>query len=45
MKQVQVIAHVTDPALGGKVDLPAIDLLIPSTWDFKGGVAANTKEG
>ena len=45
MKQVQVIAHVTDPALGGKVDLPAIDMLIPSTWDFKGGVAANTKEG
>src|SRR5271155_1705650 len=45
MKQVQVIAHVADPALGGKVDLPAIDLLIPSTWDFKGSVAANTKEG
>jgi hypothetical protein len=45
MKQVQVIAHVSDPALGGKADLPALDLLIPSTWDFKGGVAANTKEG
>ncbi|HMD06554.1 MAG TPA: cysteine rich repeat-containing protein [Candidatus Acidoferrum sp.] len=45
MKQVQVIAHVADPALGGKVDLPAIDLLIPSTWDFKGSIAANTKEG
>ena len=45
MKQVQVIAHVADPALGGKVDLPAIDLLIPSAWDFKGSVAGNTNEG
>jgi hypothetical protein len=45
MKQVQVIAHVVDPALGGKVDLPTMDLLIPSTWDFKGSVAGNTNEG
>ena len=46
MKQVQVIANVVDPALGsGTAALPAIDMLIPSTWDFKGGVAANTKEG
>jgi len=45
MKQVQVIAHVADPALGGKVDLPTIDLLIPSAWDFKGSVAGNTTEG
>ena len=45
MKQVQVIAHVEDPALGGKVDLPAMDLLIPSAWDFKGNVAGNTTEG
>jgi Cysteine rich repeat len=45
LKQVQVIAHVADAAIGGKVDLPAIDLLIPSTWDFKGSVAGNTNEG
>jgi hypothetical protein len=45
MKQVQVIAHVADPALGGKVDLPTIDLLIPSTWGFKDSVAGNTTEG
>src|SRR5271165_230554 len=45
MKQVQVIAHVADPALGGKVDLPAMDLLIPFAWDFKGSVVGNTNEG
>jgi hypothetical protein len=46
MKQVQVVAHVVDAKLGaGTVDLPALDLLIPSTWDFKGVVAGNTKEG
>jgi len=46
MKQVQIVAHVVDPKLGaGTVDLPALDLLIPSTWDFKGGVAGNTTEG
>jgi len=45
MKQVQVIARVNDPALGGNAELPALHLLIPSTWDFKGSVAANTKEG
>ncbi len=45
MKQVQVIAHVEDPASGGKAGLPATDLLIPSTWDFTGGVAANPTEG
>jgi len=45
MKQAQVIAHVVDPALGGKVDLPAMDMLIPSAWDFKGSVAGNTTEG
>lgn len=45
MKQVQVIAKVEDPSLGGKADLPALDLLIPSTWNLKGGVAGNTHEG
>jgi hypothetical protein len=46
MKQVQVIAHVNDPVLGkGLVDTPVEDVLIPSTWDFKGSVAANTNEG
>jgi hypothetical protein len=45
LKQVQVIAHVEDPAMGGKVDLPAMELLIPSAWDFKGSVAGNTSEG
>jgi hypothetical protein len=46
MKQVQVVAHVNDPALGnGPVDIAAEDLLIPSTWTFKSSVAANTEEG
>ena len=46
MKQVQVMANVVDPALGsGTVAVPAMDLLIPSTWDFKGSVAGNTTEG
>ncbi|HEY1483578.1 MAG TPA: cysteine rich repeat-containing protein [Candidatus Acidoferrum sp.] len=46
MKQVQVIANVVDPALGsGTVAVPALNLLIPSTWDFKGSVAGNTSEG
>ena len=48
MKQVQIIAPVVDPALGnGKdpVNLPVLDLLIPSTWDFKSNVAFNTKSG
>jgi hypothetical protein len=48
MKQVQIIAPVVDPALGnGKdpVNLPVLDLLIPSTWDFKSNVGFNTKSG
>jgi hypothetical protein len=45
MKQAQVIAHISDPSLGGKADLPALDMLIPSTWDLKGSVGANSKEG
>ena len=45
MKQVQIIAKVEDPSLGGKADMPALDLLIPSNWEFKGSVFANTKEG
>jgi hypothetical protein len=46
LKQVQIVAHVIDPKLGaGTVDLPALDLLIPSTWNFKGAVAGNTTEG
>jgi len=51
MKQVQVISHIVDPALGSKdtvsdaIALPALDLLIPSTWDFKGSVELNRNEG
>jgi hypothetical protein len=45
MKQVQIVAKVDDPALGGKADVPALDLLIPSNWNFKGNVSGNTKEG
>lgn len=46
LKQVQIVAHINDSSLGpGPVDIPAEDLLIPSTWDFKGSVAGNTKEG
>src|SRR5260370_6932290 len=48
MKQVQIIAPVVDPKLGnGKdpVNLPVLDLLIPSTWDFKSNVAFNTTSG
>jgi len=46
MKQVQVIANVVDPALGsGTAALPAMDLLIPFAWDFKGSVVGNTNEG
>jgi len=48
MKQVQIMAPVVDPKLGnGKdpVNLPVLDLLIPSTWDFKSNVAFNTTSG
>ena len=45
LKQVQIVAHVAESGPGGKSDIPALDLLIPSGWDFKGGIAANTKEG
>jgi hypothetical protein len=48
MKQVQIIAPVVDPKLGnGKdpVNMPVLDLLIPSTWDFKSNVAFNTTSG
>jgi len=42
MKQVQIV----DQGMGKvQAALPAMDLLIPSTWDFKGGVAPNTTEG
>jgi cysteine rich repeat protein len=45
LKQVQIIARVDDAAFGGKAELPALDLLIPSGWNFKGSVGANSKEG
>ena len=48
MKQVQVIAPVVDPKLGnGKdpVNLPVLDLLVPSTWEFKSNVNFNTASG
>jgi Cysteine rich repeat len=42
MKQVQII----DPGMDKvQAALPAVDMLIPSAWDFKGSVAPNTKEG
>ena len=31
MKQVQVIAKIKDPAFGGNADVPALDMLIPSS--------------
>jgi hypothetical protein len=48
MKQVQIIAPVVDPALGhgnDPVNMPVLDMLIPSTWDLKSNVAFNTKSG
>jgi hypothetical protein len=46
MKQVQVIANVVDPVLGsGTAALPAMDLLVPFAWGFKGSVVGNTNEG
>jgi hypothetical protein len=48
MKQVQIIAPVVDPKLGnGKdpVNLPVLDMLIPSSWNFRSNVAFNTKSG
>ena len=45
MKQVQVIAKMDDPAFGGKADVPALGMLIPSGWSLSGGVSGNTREG
>lgn len=46
VKQVQIVAHVIDPVLGnGTVDVPAIDMLIPSDWTFKGYEGINSQEG
>ena len=45
MKQARSSPRSRIRRSAGKVDLPAIDMLIPSTWDFKGGVAGNTREG
>jgi len=45
MKKVQVIAKINDAAFGGNADIPALDMLIPSDWNLKGGVAGNTHEG
>jgi hypothetical protein len=45
MKKVQVIAKINDAAFGGNADVPALDMLIPSDWNLKGGVAGNTHEG
>jgi len=48
MKQVQIIAPVVDPKLGnGKdpVNMPVLDMLIPSTWTFKSNVNFNTQSG
>lgn len=48
MKQVQIVAPVVDPKLGnGKdpVNLPVLDMLIPSTWDLKSNVNFNTVSG
>lgn len=48
MKQVQIIAPVVDPKLGNgndPVNMPVLDMLIPSTWDFKSNVHFNTESG
>jgi Cysteine rich repeat len=48
MKQVQIIAPVVDPALGhgnDPVNMPVLDMLIPSTWDLKSNIAFNTQSG
>jgi hypothetical protein len=46
MKQVQLVARMRDDAFGkGNVDVPAIDMLIPSDWTLKGDVDLNAKEG
>jgi hypothetical protein len=48
LKKVQIIAPVVDPALGnGKdpVNMPVLDMLIPSTWDLKSNVFFNTTSG
>jgi Cysteine rich repeat len=48
MKQVQIIAPVVDPALGhgnDPVNMPVLDMLIPSTWDLKSNVGFNTQSG
>jgi Cysteine rich repeat len=48
MKQVQIIAPVVDPALGhgnDPVNMPVLDMLIPSTWNLKSNVAFNTQSG
>ena len=46
LKQVQLIARMRDDAFGkGNVDVPAIDMLIPSDWTLKGDVELNAREG
>jgi hypothetical protein len=42
MKQVQIIDQGMDKV---QAALPAMDMLIPSNWDFKGAVNPNTREG
>jgi hypothetical protein len=48
MKQVKIIAPVVDPKLGNgrdPVNLPVLDMLIPSTWEFKSNVGFNSESG
>lgn len=40
LKQVKVVAH-----MDANTDLAALDLLVPSDWDFKGTVGFNSKDG
>jgi hypothetical protein len=46
LKQVQVIARIKDDALSrDMVDMPTLDLLIPSDWTFTGSMEFNKVEG
>jgi hypothetical protein len=46
MKQIQIIARIKDDALSrDTVDLPTLDLLVPSDWKLTGSMNLNDQEG
>jgi hypothetical protein len=46
MKQVQIIARIKDDALSpDMVDMPTLDMLIPSDWTLTGSMEFNKSEG